>query len=205
MGGDDAARTSLRRKVRADGRCGSAPDPPAALLFRMDTGHAVQAEVDSLRAQCRAADLAIERYQRVHDEYLYAQEEADAVRIASSNIESFEDALEELASIHLAEQVPAALGFADRTILAEMASTRANLEDCIGQCRATMRRMTEVLTRSQADPEKGDRDRGQGGAGGETVSAADANTRRGEPDAADPLGSLAQMLQLSGEQRWIKR
>lgn len=151
----------------------------------MDTGDAVQAKVESLRAQCRSADLAIELYQRVYDEYFHAHEETDAVQIAFSNIESFEDVLEELTSIHLIEQVPATLAFADRTILAEVASTRANLEDCIGQCRATMRRMMEVLARSQA--------------------AANPEKNEGAPDAAHTLGSFSQMLQVCGEQRWIKR
>ena len=154
---EDIERTVQRRKVRADdGGSRSSAALAAASPIRMVTSDAVASEVDLLRASCREADLAIERCQRVHDEYFYAQEEAhqeahDAAHIASLHIESFEDALEALSGIHLPEHVPAALGFAHRTIIAEVASTRANLEDAIRQCCAAKIRMTEILALAGAD------------------------------------------------------
>jgi predicted transcriptional regulator len=154
---EDIERTVQRRKVRADdGGSRSSAALAAASPIRMVTSDAVASEVDLLRASCREADLAIERCQRVHDEYFYAQEEAhqeahDAAHIASLHIESFEDALEALSGIHLPEHVPAALGFAHRTIIAEVASTRANLEDAIRQCCAAKLRMMEILALAGAD------------------------------------------------------
>jgi hypothetical protein len=154
---EDIERTVQRRKVRADdGGSRSSAALAAASPIRMVTSDAVASEVDLLRASCREADLAIERCQRVHDEYFYAQEEAhqeahDAAHIASLHIESFEDALEALSGIHLPEHVPATLGFAHRTIIAEVASTRANLEDAIRQCCAAKLRMMEILALAGAD------------------------------------------------------
>ena len=112
------------------------------------TGATMHSEILLARGTCRTADLVVERADRVHDEHEHALRDAglDADNFATADeyLAQLEDALEELESIEI-EEVPAAAGFADKTILAEVAATRNTLSAATARCKSEIARCTELL------------------------------------------------------------
>ena len=70
------------------------------------------------------------------------------------------------------EDPPAAAGFADCTILAEVSAARRSLAQATGRCRAAVSRIAETLARAHADDEDGTRD------GAQTATATATATSR---------------------------
>lgn len=120
--------------------------------LRLDSA-AIAREIASLRSDCRFADLKVEQAQRVHDEVAHSLEVdgLDEVEIedAEHYVDEYERVLEGLLDVEF-EEVPPAVGFADKTILAEIKATRQLVADAVERCKAAYGRM---IRRSDQRPD----------------------------------------------------
>lgn len=158
------------------------------------TRDGVLSEIRDLRSTCEHADLLLERFQRRRDEYAHAC--ADCPYDAAVDHKGdFEEALEELEELEL-DECPPAVGFADRTIFAEVASTRASLAEAKRECLATLTRMKEKITSYPMVERMVDRGRGDDGAMLAEQMQGFFNAGNGAEAAAAPPGVLPPEMQL---------
>lgn len=220
---------TLRRKACSSGgsRAPTRPSPSRALegLPRQNiTGALLRSESVSIRSTCKHADLVVERAERIHDELEHArfcalggdtEAPADAMHdgtIAYEYHYRFLRALEEMEAVEL-DDVPDALAFSDRTLLAEVASTRDNLRLAIERARHAATRMEERMSAARQAEE----DAAQHGGSSMTVDdvndlnllrqldglsttfspqAAPTATPTAQTDASDPHFELPEELAL---------
>lgn len=132
---------------------------------------------------CSAADLVIERFERVERELAHELELTGLAEIDAADAEDFlfkfQSALDELQSIDVPTDLPPSMGFADPTILAEAESTAANLAEAVRKCRGAIERM-ELLDH---DADSAD-----------DVSALDAGAPASKPPPAAELGPKERRL-----------
>ena len=115
-----------------------ATEPRSSPVRTMDlTAAVLRRELLTVRNTCKDADLIMEHAERVHDEYALeeADTDADSYDVMLEFLDRFKEALAALQDVEV-DEVPPAFGFADRTIIAEVASTRSNLQDAAARCRA---------------------------------------------------------------------
>ena len=143
---------SATRVHHMAGRIDDSPSAERPNLQRTNlTGVNVLMEVRRARASCDTASLFVSRYEQTHAAYLRdSRDDRDSgtgpYDLASKYIERYECALDNLESIEI-ETVPAQAAFADRTIFAEIESTRTNVKEAVVRCRSTITKMMQTLSR----------------------------------------------------------
>jgi len=194
-------RTEVRRNLHARRVNTAASSPPN------HTGAALRSAVESVRRDCQMAGLVVERFQRASDEYWRDIDRAgvgeDSYDLCVDYLPLFQEALKELGMVGI-EDPPAAAGFADCTILAEVSAARRSLAQATGRCRAAVSRIADNLARAHADDEDGTRDGAQAGAlgvagGADCASGADGAGGAGAAGVtsdrdASPVLQLAALL-----------
>ena len=166
------------------------------------TRAALRNAVESVRQDCQMADLVVERFQRASDEYWRDIDRAgvgeDSYDLCVDYLSRFQEALKELGMVGI-EDPPAAAGFADCTILAEVSAARRSLAQATGRCRAAVSRIAETLARAHADDEDGTRDGAQTGAlgvaGGADCAGGAGGAGASSARGASPVLQLAALLE----------